>query len=143
MSDDISGDLSADVLDPEGLIASGLDQLGHGSGLAAPASGDLASFADPPGDDIDAALLAIEGEMSPVELSDDPVESYAYFRIGYHRGLDKLRGSGWRGSGYVRWEHETNRGFLRSLRGLGEAAARIGEQDEVERVAQFLRQLDP
>lgn len=77
------------------------------------------------------------------ELAEDPVESYAYFRIGYHRGLDKLRGSGWRGSGYVRWEHETNRGFLRALRGLGEAAARIGEEDEVERIAQFLQQLDP
>ncbi len=77
------------------------------------------------------------------ELTDDPVESYAYYRIGYHRGLDKLRGSGWRGSGYVRWEHETNRGFLRALRGLGEAAAQIGEEDEVERIAQFLQQLDP
>lgn len=77
------------------------------------------------------------------ELSDDPVESYSYFRIGYHRGLDKLRGSGWRGSGYVRWEHETNRGFLRALRGLGAAAARIGEQDEVDRIAEFLNQLDP
>ena len=76
-------------------------------------------------------------------LTDDPVESYAYFRIGYHRGLDTLRGSGWRGSGFVRWSHETNRGFLRALAGLGEAAARIGEADEVERIAQFLKQLDP
>ena len=76
-------------------------------------------------------------------LADDPVESYAYFRIGYHRGLDTLRGSGWRGSGFVRWSHETNRGFLRALAGLGEAAAQIGEADEVERIAQFLRQLDP
>jgi hypothetical protein len=76
------------------------------------------------------------------ELADDDVESYAYFRIGYHRGLDKLRGAGWRGSGYVRWEHETNRGFLRALRGLGEAASRIGEQDEVDRINQFLAQLD-
>jgi len=76
-------------------------------------------------------------------LADDPVESYAYFRIGYHRGLDTLRGSGWRGSGYVRWRHETNRGFLRSLGGLGESAARIGEDDEVARIAQFLVQLDP
>ena len=38
----------------------------------------------------------------------DTIESYAYYRIGYHRGLDALRQNGWRGSGYVRWEHETN-----------------------------------
>ncbi len=77
------------------------------------------------------------------ELADDAVESYAYYRIGYHRGLDKLRGSGWRGSGYVRWEHPTNQGFLRALIGLRAAAARIGEQDEVERIGEFLQQLDP
>jgi hypothetical protein len=77
------------------------------------------------------------------ELTTDPVESYAYFRIGYHRGLDALRGSGWRGSGYVRWRQEENRGFLRALAGLGRAAAVIGEQDEVDRIAQFLSQLDP
>jgi hypothetical protein len=73
----------------------------------------------------------------------DDIESYAYFRVGYHRGLDTLRGSGWRGSGYVRWEHETNRGFLRALEGLEQSAGRIGETDEQERCALFLRQLDP
>ncbi len=77
------------------------------------------------------------------ELAGDAVESYAYYRIGYHRGLDKLRGSGWRGSGYVRWEHPTNQGFLRALIGLRTAADRIGEQDEVERIGEFLQQLDP
>jgi hypothetical protein len=76
-------------------------------------------------------------------MSADPVESYAYFRVGYHRGLDALRGSGWRGSGYVRWQHETNRGFLRALAGLAATAATIGETDEHERCATFLRQLDP
>jgi hypothetical protein len=76
-------------------------------------------------------------------LTDDAVESYAYFRIGYHRGLDTLRAAGWRGSGYVRWTEESNRGFFRALRGLGQAAARIGEQDEVDRIDQFLTQLDP
>jgi len=75
--------------------------------------------------------------------AEDPVEAYAYFRIGYHRGLDALRAAGWRGSGFVRWSHESNRGFLRALAGLGEAAADIGEDDEVERIAQFLKQLDP
>jgi len=73
----------------------------------------------------------------------DDVEAYAYFRVGYHRGLDTLRGSGWRGSGYVRWQHETNRGFLRALEGLERTAGLIGEQDEQERCALFLRQLDP
>jgi hypothetical protein len=73
----------------------------------------------------------------------DPVERYAYYRIGYHRGLDRLRASGWRGSGYVRWSHEENQGFLRALDGLRQMADAIGEGDEAERCAQFLRQLDP
>jgi hypothetical protein len=77
------------------------------------------------------------------ELARDPVEAYACFRVGYHRGLDRLRGSGWRGSGYVRWAHEPNRGFLRALHGLERSAAAIGEADEEERCAVFLRQLDP
>ncbi len=77
------------------------------------------------------------------QLARDEVEAYAYFRVGYHRGLDRLRQSGWRGNGYVRWRHETNRGFLRALAGLREAAAAIGEVDEEERCAQFLHQLDP
>ena len=71
------------------------------------------------------------------------LERYACFRVGYHRGLDTLRASGWRGSGYVRWTHETNLGFLRSLLGLHRSAVAIGESDEAERCAQFLMQLDP
>jgi hypothetical protein len=80
------------------------------------------------------------------ELGDagrDDVERYAYYRVGYHRGLDTLRANGWRGSGYVRWSEPTNRGFLRSLAGLGAMAAAIGENDEAERIATFLAQLDP
>ncbi|MGD0943025.1 MAG: DUF3151 domain-containing protein [Acidimicrobiales bacterium] len=77
------------------------------------------------------------------ELADDDVASYAYARVGYHRGLDALRAAGWRGSGYVRWRHETNRGFLRSLEALRRAAEAIGESDEEERCALFLHQLDP
>jgi hypothetical protein len=77
------------------------------------------------------------------ELGRDEVEAYACFRAGYHRGLDTLRAAGWRGSGYVRWARPTNRGFLRALEGLRESAAAIGEVDEEERCAQFLRQLDP
>ena len=77
------------------------------------------------------------------ELARDDVEAYACFRVGYHRGLDRLRRAGWRGSGYVRWSDPTNRGFLRALRGLQQMAAEIGERDEAERCAQFLTQLDP
>jgi len=77
------------------------------------------------------------------ECARDPVEAYAYARVGYHRGLDALRGAGWHGTGYVRWREETNRGFLRSLNALRLAAGAIGEVDEEKRCAQFLRQLDP
>lgn len=85
----------------------------------------------------------LDGWAQLGRLGRDDIESYAYFRVGYHRGLDALRGSGWRGSGYVRWAHETNRGFLRALAGLESTAAAIGETDEQERCALFLRQLDP
>jgi len=69
----------------------------------------------------------------------DAVTAYAYARTGYHRGLDQLRRSGWRGNGPVPWEHEANRGFLRSLYLLGRAADAIGEDDEAQRCAQLLR----
>lgn len=77
------------------------------------------------------------------DLGRDVMERYAAYRVGYHRGLDRLRANGWRGSGYVRWEHESNRGFLRAIAGLQSVAAQIGEHDEAERCAIFLRQLDP
>lgn len=73
----------------------------------------------------------------------DAVEAYAAFRVGYHRGLDRLRANGWRGSGYVRWAHPENQGFLRALDGLRRMALEIGETDEADRCAQFLGQLDP
>ena len=77
------------------------------------------------------------------EIAADPIEAYAYARVGYHRGLDTLRASGWRGSGYVRWRYESNRGFLRSLDACAELRAAIGEVDEEQRCELFLRQLDP
>jgi len=77
------------------------------------------------------------------EDTDEIIESYAYFRVGYHRGLDRLRQSGWRGSGFVRWVHPSNRGFLRALAGLAASAQAIGENDEAERCTLFLQQLDP
>src|SRR5580765_1590784 len=73
---------------------------------------------------------------------DSVVESYAYARVGYHRGLDALRRNGWKGHGPVPWSHEPNRGFLRCLHALGRAAAAIGETGEAERCATFLRDSD-
>jgi hypothetical protein len=69
----------------------------------------------------------------------EAVQAYAYARTGYHRGLDQLRRAGWRGQGPIPWEHEPNRGFLRSLHILAQAAAAIGEDDEAERCRAFLR----
>ena len=66
------------------------------------------------------------------------IEGYAYARTGYHRGLDALRRSGWKGHGPVPWEHEPNRGFLRALHALGRAAGEIGEDDEAQRCRTFL-----
>lgn len=71
------------------------------------------------------------------------LESYAYARVGYHRGLDALRGAGWKGAGPVPWTHEPNRGFLRALYALGRAAAAIGETEEVDRITKFLNDSDP
>src|SRR3954466_7332089 len=77
------------------------------------------------------------------DVGRDEIERYAAYRVGYHRGLDALRANGWRGSGYVRWADETNRGFLRCLNGLQRMAAAIGEHDEAERIEIFMLQLDP
>ena len=81
-----------------------------------------------------ARLGALEGHQA---------DAYACYRVGYHRGLDQLRQSGWRGQGYVRWAHAPNRGFLRSLAGLARVAGAIGEVDEADRCATFIAQLDP
>lgn len=71
------------------------------------------------------------------------IEAYAFARVGYHRGLDALRKSGWRGAGPVPWTHEPNRGVLRALYALRRSAARIGEQSEVDRLTEFLDGADP
>ena len=81
--------------------------------------------------------------LAELEEANDPVGAYAFARTGYHRGLDALRAAGWRGSGYVRWRHPSNRGFLRSLDALRRLAGAIGEDEEEERCSIFLRQLDP
>ena len=77
------------------------------------------------------------------DLGRDEIEKYACYRVAYHRGLDSLRQNGWRGSGYVRWNHEPNRGFLRALHHLGRSAEAIGEIDEAERCRLFVLQLEP
>ena len=82
-----------------------------------------------------AALAADQG--------DDAVTIYAYARVGYHRSLDMLRRNGWKGHGPVPWEHEPNRGFLRSLALLALSARAIGEDDEWERCSTFLRDSSP
>ena len=71
------------------------------------------------------------------------IEAYAFARVGYHRGLDRLRKSGWRGAGPVPWSHEPNRGVLRALYALRRAAGTIGETAEVDRLTEFLDGADP
>jgi hypothetical protein len=112
-------------------------------GLAAALAGPAAGRRDAVAKVVAAHPTFLEGWARLAGLAGDPVEAYAYARVGYHRGLDTLRGAGWRGSGYVRWEHPSNRGFLGALDALRAAAAAIGEESEAERCALFLRQLDP
>jgi hypothetical protein len=86
--------------------------------------------------------LAAWATLGELALRDGrPVEAYAYFRVGYHRGLDRIRRAGWRGDGQVPWSSEGNRGFLRSLAGLARAATAIAEQDEADRCRKFLKDL--
>lgn len=89
-------------------------------------------------------LLAAWAELAERALAaGDPIAAYAFARVGYHRGLDAIRAAGWRGHGPVPWDHEPNRGFLRSLDALRRAALAIGEAGEPERCRDFLLQLDP
>ncbi len=123
------------VLDDEPAVA--LDRLA--AALALPAADQR---------DAVAAVVAdfprfLDGWARLGERGRDPIERYAAFRVGYHRGLDRLRANGWRGSGFVRWRYDQNRGFLRALHGLAVEGAAIGEDDEAERCQLFLRQCDP
>jgi hypothetical protein len=88
--------------------------------------------------------LAAWAALSDAALADGrPVEAYAYARTGYHRGLDVLRRSGWKGNGPIPWSHVPNQGFLRSLNALGQASAALGDDAEAHRCAVFLRDSDP
>ncbi|MBO0851394.1 MAG: DUF3151 domain-containing protein, partial [Pseudonocardia sp.] len=73
----------------------------------------------------------------------EPVTAYAFARTGYHRGLDQLRGAGWKGFGPIPWTHPPNQGFLRALAALAKAAETIGEDDEAARCRDFLVESDP
>ena len=85
------------------------------------------------------AALAAEARAAGSEV----LTVYAYARVGYHRSLDRLRRHGWKGHGPVPWDHAPNRGFLRCLALLSEAAGSIGEEDEAQRCADFLRDSSP
>lgn len=87
--------------------------------------------------------LSAWAALGELVLTDDVIAAYAFFRVGYHRGLDRARGSGWRGTQPLPWEHENNRGFLRCLHGLMRAATAIDEEAEADRTRQFLLDLDP
>lgn len=71
------------------------------------------------------------------------VEAYAYFRVAYHRGLDKARASGWRGDGRIPWKFSSNRPFLSAIFGLMQCADTIKETKEADRCWEFLEMLDP
>lgn len=90
-----------------------------------------------------AASLAWAVLAEAALAGDRPVEAYAYARTGYHRGLDALRRSGWKGYGPVPWSHEPNHGFLRCVAALARAAAAIAEVDEAQRCTELLRDCDP
>jgi hypothetical protein len=85
------------------------------------------------------AALAAEARAA----GSDDLTVYAYSRVGYHRSLDRLRRHGWKGHGPVPWDHTPNRGFLRALALLSEAASSIGETGEAARCADFLRDSSP
>jgi len=82
--------------------------------------------------------------LAEAALADGQViTAYAYARTGYHRGLDQLRRNGWKGFGPVPFAHEPNRGFLRCVAALAQAAESIGEADEHARCLDLLDDCDP
>ncbi len=110
-----------------------------------PAAADLAAGSPPE----DVVRAHPESSLVWADLADQawnedrPLESYAFARVGYHRGLDALRRNGWKGHGPVPWSHEPNQGFLRCLRSLARAAQALGEHAEVDRLGVFIDDCDP
>ncbi|PRY68089.1 uncharacterized protein DUF3151 [Glaciihabitans tibetensis] len=109
----------------------------------------LASLANTEMEHSDVVIAHPTSSLAWALLADDAfaagktLESYAFARVGYHRGLDALRKGGWKGQGPVPWSHEPNRGVLRALYALRRAADAIGEEGEVERLDAFLLDADP
>ena len=101
------------------------------------------------GEPRDIAARHLESPLAWATLAEDAltdgdiITAYSYARTGYHRGLDALRQSGWRGQGPIPATHAPNRGFLRALAMLGETSRRLGDQAEADRVTAFLREADP
>ncbi len=89
------------------------------------------------------AWAALAEQALARDEPDADLAAYAFARTGYHRGLDALRKSGWKGFGPVPWEHEPNRGFLRALAALTTAAGRIDDLEEATRCSDFLRDSSP
>lgn len=90
-----------------------------------------------------AASVAWAALAEEALAADKAVTAYAYARTGYHRGLDQLRRSGWKGFGPVPYGHQPNRGFLRCVAALARAADAIGETDEFSRCCDLLDDCDP
>ncbi|MDP8922058.1 MAG: DUF3151 domain-containing protein [Chloroflexota bacterium] len=90
------------------------------------------------------ASIAAWAQLAETALAlGEDVEAYAFARTAYHRGLDRLRANGWRGTGLVPWSHEPNQGVMRALRALMLASERLGEADEAARLRTFLLDSDP
>ncbi len=126
----------------------------HDTHLPAPPDGVREALAGALATDPDTQLTALSAVVADhptlvggwAELAArgrEPIERYAYARVGYHRGLDALRAHGWGGTGFVRWSQVDNPPFLTCLVRLRNAAAEIGEISEVQRIDGFLVDLDP
>ncbi len=103
---------------PETVLPSPPDELTSALQKAMTVDGDRQRQRDAVSSVVAAAPLFLEAWARLGDLARDPVEAYAAYRVGYHRGLDQLRQN-------------------------GRMAEVIGEQAEAERCAQFLAQLDP
>jgi hypothetical protein len=124
-----------DLLGPEPVLLPG--DPGAEAGLAAGEDPAVVAAAHPSASVAWAALA--EGALADGKA----VTAYAYARTGYHRGLDQLRRNGWKGFGPVPYRHEPNRGFLRCVAALAQAAEAIGEGDEYQRCLDLLDDCDP
>ena len=105
-----------------------------------PSAADLGSGADPA-----AVAAANPASLAAwVALAEQALDrgewiaAYAYARTGYHRGPRPAAPGRLEGHGPIPWEHEPNRGFLRSLYALSRAAGAIGETEEEARCQIFL-----